>query len=176
MKFIDTDIMGCFRIEVETFSDDRGHFLVPFNKDVFTHAKGYFANFIQDNESLSKKGTIRGIHFQRKEHAQSKLVRCIYGKVRDVIVDLRPKSPTFKKAIYFDLDKPNQMIFIPKGCGHGFSTLSDFAIFSYKVDRPYNKDMESGVRFDDPVFKIDWGVKFDDIIVSSKDLELPYFS
>lgn len=176
MRFIDTDIMGCFRLEVESFSDERGHFLVPFNKDTFTHAKGYFANFMQDNESYSKKGTIRGIHLQKKEFAQSKLVRCIHGTVRDVIVDLRPKSPTYKKVIHFDLDKPNKMIFIPKGCGHGFSVLSDFAIFSYKVDRPYNKDMEGGIRFDDPTLNIDWGVAFDDILVSSKDLALPYFS
>lgn len=176
MRFIDTDIMGCFRLEVDSYSDERGHFFVPFNKDSFSHAKGYFSNFIQDNESYSKKGTIRGIHLQKKDAAQSKLVRCVYGKVRDVIVDLRPKSPTYKKAIFFDLDKPNKMIFIPKGCGHGFSVLSEFAIFNYKVDRPWNKEMESGIRFDDPTFNIDWGVSFDEILVSSKDLELPYFS
>lgn len=176
MTFKDTDIQGCFELKVDKFSDERGHFLVSFNKDVFSHAKAYFSNFVQDNESLSVYGTIRGLHEQIREYSQSKLVRCVYGKVLDVVVDARKNSPTYNKVLTFELDEPNKMIFIPKGCLHGFSVLSDVAVFSYKVDRPYNKDYEAGIRFDDPTFNIDWRIPKISQIVSEKDRALPYFS
>lgn len=175
MTFKDTDIQGCFEMKVDKYEDERGHFLVPFNKEVFTHSKGYFSNFIQDNESLSNFGVIRGLHFQIKEHAQSKLVRCPFGHVLDVVVDLRKNSPSYLKVLTFDLDEPNKMIFIPKGCAHGFSVLSPKALFSYKVDRAYSKNYESGYRFDDPSFNIDWKVPIDSQIISEKDLALPFF-
>jgi len=176
MIFKDTEINGCFQIEVNLFEDDRGHFLVPFNKDVFAHAKGYLSNFIQDNESFSTYGTIRGLHYQIKEYAQSKLVRCPYGKVLDVVVDIRKNSPSYMKVLTFELDKPNKMIFIPKGCAHGFSVLSKEAIFSYKVDRPYSKDYESGIRFDDPTLNIDWKIPTIAQLVSDKDKSLSLLS
>lgn len=175
MKFKDTEIAGCFEVEVDLFKDDRGYFLVPFNK-MDTRERGYLTRFIQDNESYSELGTIRGIHYQKRDHAQSKLVRCNYGRVLDVVVDLRPNSATFKKVLTFNLDAPNKMIFIPKGCGHGFSVLSEFAIFSYKVDRPYNKGAEGGIRYDDPTFNIDWAIPKGSEIVSEKDKALPLFS
>lgn len=175
IKFKETEIPNCFEIEVPMYEDDRGHFLVPFNKDLFTESRGYFSKFIQDNESYSKYGTIRGLHYQKKEHAQSKLVHCSYGRVLDVVVDIRPNSPSFKKVLTFELFKPNKMVFVPKGCLHGFSVLSDEAVFNYKVDRPYNKESENGVVYNDPTFNIDWRVPYDKVLVSKKDLELPYF-
>lgn len=176
MTFYDSEILGCFEFEVEMFGDDRGHFLVPFNKNLFTNSKGYFGNFIQDNESYSKYGTIRGLHYQKKEFAQSKLVRCVSGVVKDVVVDIRPKSSTYLNIQSFYLDRPNKLVFIPKGCLHGFSVLSENAILQYKVDRPYNKESEGGVRFDDPTFKIDWEIPSGLETVSQKDLDLPFFS
>jgi dTDP-4-dehydrorhamnose 3,5-epimerase len=176
LKFEDTEITNCFVITSNLFEDDRGYFHVPFHKDLFAHQKGYFTSFTQENESYSKYGTIRGLHFQKKEHAQSKMVRCPYGKILDVVVDLRPKSLSYKKVLMFELFKPNITIFIPKGCAHGFSVLSEEAILQYKVDRPYNKESEGGVRFDDPTFNIDWKIPQKDIIISEKDLSLPYFS
>lgn len=175
MKFTETEIPNCFVLEIDMFEDERGHFLVPFNKDVFTHSRGYFSKFIQDNESYSKYGTIRGLHFQKKEHAQSKLVRCSYGRVLDVVVDIRPNSPAYRKVLTFELYKPNRMIFVPKGCAHGFAVLSQEAIFQYKVDRPYNKESEGGIIYNDPTLSIDWGLPLDKVIVSKKDLELPFF-
>jgi dTDP-4-dehydrorhamnose 3,5-epimerase len=177
MKFTETEIKGCFILEADLFKDDRGYFFVPYNKDLIgSDSRGYLTRFMQDNESYSQLGTIRGLHYQKKDYAQSKLVRCIYGKVLDVIVDIRPNSESYKKVLTFELDEPNRMIFIPKGCAHGFSVMSEFAIFSYKVDRPYNKDYEGGIRYDDPTLNIDWGIPKGSEIVSEKDRSLSLFS
>lgn len=175
MKVTTKEIENCLEIEMELYEDERGHFQVSYNEDTFYKYTGYKPKFIQDNESYSKFGTVRGIHFQTKSFAQSKLVRCVFGVVKDVIVDLRPKSKTYGKWISVTLDKPNKLFYIPKGCGHGFSVLSDFAIFQYKVDAPYNKISEGGIIYNDPTLNIDWGLKESDIVVSKKDLELPNF-
>lgn len=176
LKFENTEIDNCFSITSDIMEDERGYFQVTYHKELFAHHKGYFCNFVQENESYSKYGTIRGLHFQKKEHSQTKMVRCPHGKILDVVVDLRPKSPTYNKVVVFELFKPNVALFIPKGCAHGFSVLSPDAILQYKIDRPYNKESEGGVRFDDPTFNIDWRIPKNDMIISDKDLNLPYFS
>lgn len=179
-KIENTKIKGCFILKPEIYKDERGYFSTPFVKgvidDVFEQILGEKIEFVQDNESLSKYGVIRGIHFQQGEWAQSKLVRCSYGLVRDVIVDLRHDSPTYGKHITVDLsDKNAKMVFVPKGCGHGFSVLSVGAIFNYKVDNYYNKESEGGIIYNDPTLNIDWGLNDIDIKVSHKDKQLPNF-
>ena len=175
-----TKIKDCVIITPEIYKDERGYFSTPFVKEVFDdsikNVIGYSVDFIQDNESFSKKGVIRGIHFQQGEWAQTKLVRCSFGLVRDVIVDLRHDSPSYGKHITIDISQKNgKMVFVPKGCGHGFSVLSDEAIFNYKVDNYYNKDSEGGIIFNDSTLGIEWGVKEIDIKVSHKDKQLPSF-
>jgi dTDP-4-dehydrorhamnose 3,5-epimerase len=168
-----TKIEGCYIIKPHIFKDDRGHFTVPFNKNFYNDLLPDI-DFIQDNQSYSTYGVIRGIHFQRYPYEQSKLVRCSYGKVRDVVVDLRIESTTYLQHIEVDLSSENGvMIFIPKGCGHGFSVLSNEAVFEYKVDEPYNKNAENGIVWNDKTLNIDWGIDDDKIIVSEKDKELP---
>lgn len=175
-----TKIDGCFIIKPEIYKDERGYFSTPFVKEAFEDVLkltlGHNITFLQDNESFSKKNVIRGIHFQHGEHAQSKLVRCSYGLVRDVIVDLRHESKTYGKHITIDLsDKNGKMVFVPKGCGHGFSVLSSEAIFTYKVDNYYNKESEGGIVYNDPTLNIDWGIEPIYSIVSDKDKKLPNF-
>jgi dTDP-4-dehydrorhamnose 3,5-epimerase len=175
-----TKIDGCFIVKPEIYKDERGYFSSPFVKEVFEDVLkltlGHNITFLQDNESFSKKNVIRGIHFQQQEFAQSKLVRCSYGLVRDVIVDLRHDSKTYGKHITIDLsDKNGKMVFVPKGCGHGFSVLSDGAVFNYKVDTYYNKDSEGGIVYNDPTLNIDWGIEPIYAIVSDKDKKLPNF-
>lgn len=168
-----TKIEGCYIIKSHIFKDDRGSFVVPYNKYFFDDLLPDI-KFMQDNQSLSSYGVIRGIHFQRYPYEQSKLVRCSYGKVRDVVVDLRRESLTYLQHISVDLSSENGvMVFIPKGCGHGFSVLSKEAVFEYKVDEPYNKAAESGVIWNDETLGIDWGIDIDDVILSEKDKELP---
>lgn len=175
-----TKIKECVIITPEIYKDERGYFSTPFVKEVFDdslkNAIGYNVDFIQDNESFSTNKVIRGIHFQQEEWAQSKLVRCSYGLVRDVIVDLRHDSETYGKHITIDLsDKNGRMVFVPKGCGHGFSVLSNEAIFNYKVDNYYNKDSEGGIVYNDPTLNIDWGFDTFFAKVSDKDKKLPKF-
>ncbi len=176
MLFEKTDIEGCFLITFKTFHDHRGYFAVPFNQKDFEQKIGSPINFIQDNFSYSHKNVIRGLHFQKDQYAQSKLVTCTYGRVLDVVVDIRKTSHTYGKVVKFELGLGlERFLFIPKGCAHGFSVLSDFAIFQYKVDEPYNKESESGIRYDDPTLKINWYVEKKNAIVSDKDLTLPTF-
>ncbi len=176
MNFTKTNIDGCFIITVDSFVDSRGFFTVQYNKDIFNKNLGYDIDFIQDNISYSHKGTIRGLHFQKGEYAQSKLVTCIKGHVLDVAVDIRKDSPTYGNVVEVDLMFGlNKHLFVPKGCAHGFSVLSDDAIFQYKVDNLYNKDSESGIIYNDPTLNINWGVETIDLMISSKDLELPTF-
>jgi dTDP-4-dehydrorhamnose 3,5-epimerase len=173
MKILETEIHGCYQIEVDQFHDNRGYFLVPYNIRSLSELPQ--TNFIQDNESYSVYGTIRGLHYQSGEYEQSKLVRCSYGCVMDVVVDIRENSKTFGKFITFTLDRPNKIVLVPKGCAHGFVTLSNFAIFTYKVDAPYNKESERGIIYNDPFLNIDWMIPEKNRIVSDKDLILPNF-
>ena len=175
-----TKIKDCFIVKPEIYKDERGYFSTPYVKDVFEDVLkvtlGHNITFVQDNESFSTEKVIRGIHFQQGESAQSKLVRCSYGLVRDVIVDLRHDSETYGKHITVDLsDKNGKMVFVPKGCGHGFSVLSKEAIFNYKVDNYYDKDSEGGIVYNDPTLNIDWGFDTFFAKVSDKDKKLPKF-
>jgi dTDP-4-dehydrorhamnose 3,5-epimerase len=171
MTIEQTSILGCLIIRNSVFTDERGYFNVPFSVDIETKLN---TKFVQDNQSYSIKNTIRGIHFQTNPFFQSKLVRCSFGKVRDVIVDLRKESPTYGQHITVDLEGGDGVsVFVPRGCGHGFSVLSDEgAIFEYKVDNPYSKENEGGIIWNDPTLNIDWGVDPSEAIISEKDKEL----
>lgn len=170
-----TKIDGCLIIKNIPFSDDRGNFNVPFNLEFYQKLLPEIT-FVQDNQSYSKYGVVRGLHYQKYPYEQSKLVRCSYGMVRDVIVDLRMESITYGEVVSVDLSGENAvMVFIPKGCAHGFSVLSTEAVFEYKVDAPYNKDADSGIVWDDETLDIDWGILSNDVIVSDKDKVLPKF-
>lgn len=173
MEVIKTEIDGLLIIRPKVFGDARGYFFESYNKDSFTDA-GIDIEFVQDNISKSKKNTIRGLHYQIGERAQGKLCKVIYGKVLDVAVDLRFGSPTYGKHFSFELSEENHaQIWIPKGFAHGFSVLSDEAIFSYKCTALYSKDDERAIIFNDPDLNIDWKVK--DPIVSEKDFKAPFF-
>jgi dTDP-4-dehydrorhamnose 3,5-epimerase len=170
-----TKIDGCLIIKNIPFSDDRGYFNVPFNLEFYQKLLPEIT-FVQDNQSYSKYGVVRGLHYQKYPYEQSKLVRCSYGMVRDVIVDLRMESITYGEVVSVDLSGENAvMVFIPKGCAHGFSVLSTEAVFEYKVDAPYNKDADSGIVWDDETLDIDWVILSNNVIVSYKDKVLPKF-
>lgn len=176
MKFTLTDIDGCFLITYKTFHDNRGYFSVPFNKDEFNEKVGYDVNFVQDNMSYSNKNVIRGLHFQRGEYEQAKLVTCTYGKVLDVVVDIRKDSHTYGNVVRVELGLGlERQLFVPRGCAHGFSVLSENALFQYKVDNYYNKESEGGIIYNDSILNINWGVLKGEEIVSEKDLILPTF-
>jgi dTDP-4-dehydrorhamnose 3,5-epimerase len=173
MKFISTEISGVFIIEPNVFEDQRGYFFESFNKKLFESSIGK-VDFVQDNESKSVFGTLRGLHYQLLPFAQSKLVRVIQGSVLDVAVDIRKGSPTFGKWTAVELTAENKrQMFIPKGFAHGFIVLSDEAIFAYKVDNYYSKAHERGIIFNDPKLGIDWRLEADRILLSDKDKALP---
>lgn len=177
MKFEKTDIDGCFVITFKTFHDNRGYFSVPYHRNLFNDELGYSVDFMQENMSYSHKNVIRGLHFQTGEFEQAKLVTCTHGRVLDVAVDIRKNSHTYGKVVKVILGLGfEKMLFIPRGCAHGFSVLSDTAIFQYKVDNEYNKESERGIKYNDPVLNIDWYVNKNDAIVSEKDLILPSFN
>ncbi|ADQ18984.1 dTDP-4-dehydrorhamnose 3,5-epimerase [Leadbetterella byssophila DSM 17132] len=170
MQFLKTKLPGVFEIIPRIFEDDRGYFYESYNIELFK-ANGIPEEFLQDNQSFSKKGVIRGLHFQRAPFAQGKLVRVIKGAVLDVVVDIRPESPTFGQYESFLLTEENKkMVYLPEGFAHGFSTLED-AIFSYKCTNVYHKASEGGIIYNDPDLNIDWQVS--NPVVSDKDLELP---
>jgi len=176
MKFNKTDIEGCYLITYDTFVDHRGYFGVPYNKEIFNHNVGYDVDFVQDNMSYSHLGTIRGLHFQTGKYEQAKLVTCISGRVLDVIVDIRKDSPSYGKVVEVELGQTiNKQVFVPRGCAHGFSALSDNTVFQYKVDNPYNKESEGGIIYNDPTLNIDWRVSEYFERISEKDLVLPTF-
>lgn len=176
MKFIETAIDGVFIIEPRIFEDDRGYFFESYNEAVFADA-GITCRFVQDNQSMSHYGVVRGLHGQRGDHAQAKLVRVLQGKVLDVAVDVRRGSATFGKHVAVELSSDNnRQFFIPRGLLHGFSVLSETAVFSYKCDNLYCKESEYGIRYDDIELGIDWKVLANDIVVSEKDLLLPSLS
>lgn len=177
MKIIQTDLEGCFVIEPNTFEDERGSFFESFNQKVFIEKTGLNINFVQDNQSISQKGVLRGLHLQRGEFAQAKLVRVIKGKVLDVVVDVRKNSKTFGKLFSCILSGDNnKQLFIPKGFLHGFSVLENNTIFSYKCDNYYSKQAEDGVIYSDPELNIDWILKEEEIVVSEKDETLKRFN
>lgn len=175
MKVIETTLSDCLILEPSLFNDKRGYFFESFNSKQFNELTGFNVNFVQDNESFSTKGVLRGLHFQKGEYAQAKLVRVVTGKVLDVAVDLRKNSTTFGKWFSIELSGENKrQLFVPRGFAHGFVVLSEFAIFNYKCDNFYNKVSESGIIFNDSALNIDWQLNTNEILVSEKDLELPY--
>ena len=176
MKFIKTDIPEVLIIEPKVFGDARGYFLESFNKNTFEENIGE-VNFVQDNESKSSKGVIRGLHFQKPPYTQAKLVRCIEGEVLDVAVDIRKGSPTYGKYVAVKLSGENKkQLFVPRGFAHGFAVLSDTTIFAYKVDNIYAPEYDAGLHWNDPKINIKWGINEDEIFVSEKDLKLPFLS
>ena len=172
MEFIKTKIDGVIILEPKVFGDHRGFFMESWSKREF-EKKGLFYEFVQDNHSLSTmKGTLRGIHFQRVEKAQAKLVRCARGSVLDVAVDLRSKSTTYKQWIAVELSEENKrQLLIPRGFGHGFMTLTDHVEFLYKADNYYAPNAEGSIRWNDPELAINWGIE--EPILSQKDAEAP---
>jgi|TARA_B110000093_G_C12921715_1_gene389461 dTDP-4-dehydrorhamnose 3,5-epimerase len=177
MTATETKLKGCFIIEPQVFKDNRGYFFESFNQDSFNELIGEAIDFVQDNESFSSKGVLRGLHFQTGDYAQAKLVRVVKGKVLDVVVDMRKNSPTFSKHFSIELSEENKtQLFVPKGFAHGFIVLSETATFSYKCDNFYDKASEQGLRYDDPSLGIDWKLPSNELIVSDKDLVLPTLS
>lgn len=175
MKFIKTPVEGLVIIEPIVLGDDRGYFLESYNKKKFDEAIGKIS-FGKENESKSFKGVLRGLHFQKPPYAQAKLVRCIQGKVLDVAVDIRETSNTYGEHISVELSGENKkQVFIPRGFAHGFLVLSNSAIVSYKVDNSYASAYDAGIRWNDSILNIQWGVSESEVLVSEKDAKLPFF-
>jgi len=173
MKFIKQPLEGVFLIEPAIFKDERGYFFESYNENAFLKA-GINSRFVQDNQSKSNKGVLRGLHFQNPPFDQGKLVRVVKGAVSDVIVDIRKKSPTYGQHLTILLSEENQqMLWIPPGFAHGFVTLEDNTLFFYKCTNVYNKASEGGIIWNDPDLNIDWG--FENPLVSPKDAELSHF-
>lgn len=176
MKIEELSIKGCYLMTPQVFEDERGNFFESYNALQFQNKTGLLPNWVQDNQSKSCKGVLRGLHFQNEPFSQAKLVRVIKGKVLDVCVDLRKKSSTFGQHISIILDdKKHQELYIPKGFAHGFLVLEDNTIFSYKCDSFYNKNSESGIYYKDADLNIDWSMPLMELIVSEKDKNLPSF-
>ena len=170
MRIIKTDIEGVLIIEPQLFEDERGYFFEAFSERKFAELTGIETRFVQDNESRSAKGVVRGLHFQLPPYAQSKLVRVVRGTIIDVAVDIRRGSPTFGKHIAVELSEHNhRQLFIPRGFAHGFSVLEGDAIVEYKCDNYYAPEAEGAIRWNDPTLAIDWKVADSEIIVSAKD-------
>lgn len=168
-----THIPGLIIIHPTVFSDDRGYFFESYNSDQFKEA-GIDVQFVQDNQSKSVYGVLRGLHYQLNPFAQAKLVRVLDGKVLDVVVDIRKDSPTYGSKFSIELSGENKkQLFIPRGFAHGFTVLSKTAVFYYKCDNFYSKESEAGIRFDDPDLNIDWQIQSKDAILSEKDRILP---
>ena len=176
MKFVNTSIEGLVILEPIALGDDRGYFLESYNKKEFEKVIGN-TSFVQDNESKSSRGVLRGLHFQKPPFAQAKLVRCIEGRVLDISVDIREGSDTYGEHVTVELTGENKkQVFIPRGFAHGFLVLSESAIFAYKVDNSYASAYDEGIRWDDSILNIRWGVSESEVLVSEKDAKLPFFS
>lgn len=174
MKAEQTPLKDCFLIHDTVFNDDRGYFFESFNSQQFYKETGVKTTFVQDNQSHSVKGVLRGLHFQKGEFAQAKLVRVLKGEVLDVAVDLRKSSPTFGQHYSVVLSETSHtQLYIPRGFAHGFLVLSDAVDFFYKCDNLYNKASEGGIIYNDPQINIDWQMPPEELIISSKDLDLP---
>jgi dTDP-4-dehydrorhamnose 3,5-epimerase len=173
MTITPTPLAGCFILTPRVFNDERGHFFESFNQRSFAEGVDSNVNFVQDNQSFSTKGVLRGLHLQKGEHAQSKLVRVTQGEVQDIAVDLHKNSPTYGQYVSVILSAQNhQQLFIPKGFAHGFLVLSPSAIFQYKCDNYYNKESEGGLHYADPSINIKWELDESELVVSDKDKEL----
>ena len=175
VRVVETEIEGVLILEPRVYTDERGYFMERYSRERYESICG--TTFVQDNESRSSYGVVRGLHYQRDPHAQAKLVRVIVGRVWDVAVDLRPDSPTYGKHIAVELTEDNhRQFFIPRGFAHGFCVLSDVAVFQYKVDNYYHPDSEGAVAWDDPTLAIPWPIRPEEIILSEKDLHNPRLS
>ncbi|MDL2251220.1 dTDP-4-dehydrorhamnose 3,5-epimerase [Odoribacter sp. OttesenSCG-928-J03] len=176
MNIVETEIQGVYIIEPKIFHDTRGYFFESFSQRVFEEKIGK-VDFVQDNESKSSYGVLRGLHYQQPPYAQAKLVRVVKGAVLDVAVDLRKDSLTYGKYVSVELTEENKrQFFIPQGFAHGFVVLSDEVVFQYKCDNYYAPESEGGIRFDDPQLNIDWKIPQEDMILSEKDLKLKEFA
>ncbi|MBQ4106573.1 MAG: dTDP-4-dehydrorhamnose 3,5-epimerase [Lentisphaeria bacterium] len=176
MRVIETELTDAFIIEPKVFGDSRGYFFESWNQQALQEA-GLVCEFVQDNESRSRYGVLRGLHYQAAPYTQAKLVRVISGTVLDVIVDIRKGSPTFGKHIGVELSGENKrQLFVPRGFAHGFVVLSDDVIFAYKCDNRYMPSHERGIAFDDPALGIDWRVPADQLLLSEKDRRNPVFA
>ncbi|WP_298224119.1 dTDP-4-dehydrorhamnose 3,5-epimerase [Flavobacterium sp.] len=176
MNFIATPLKGCYCIEPKIFDDHRGYFMESFNEKTFHEKTGEHIHFVQDNQSFSSKGVLRGLHYQVGEHAQSKLIRVLSGEILDVAVDLRPDSETYGQHLTIVLSSENQkQLFVPKGFAHGFLVLSETATIFYKCDNFYNKESEGGIIYNDPTLNIEWQFDEAELIISEKDAILPTF-
>jgi len=176
MKFEETYLKGCYVLTPTVFKDARGCFFESFNNQLFEREIGLNIKFVQDNQSKSSKGVLRGLHFQKGSASQAKLVRVVKGKVLDVCVDIRPNSPTFGKHFSMILDDINRkQLFIPRDFAHGFLVLEDDTIFSYKCDNFYHEASESGILFSDNTLNINWGYPEEELIISDKDKVLKTF-
>jgi dTDP-4-dehydrorhamnose 3,5-epimerase len=174
MNFKETKLKGCFIIEPKVIHDERGYFMESFNHNTFQNGVGQKVNFVQDNQSFSSKGVLRGLHYQTEQHAQAKLVSVLQGEVLDIAVDIRPESKTFGQYEAILLSGENQkQFFIPRGFAHGFLVLSDTATFFYKCDNFYNKESEGGIIYNDKTINIDWDFPIQELMVSDKDKVLP---
>ena len=175
MNFSTCHIEGLLVIEPKVFEDSRGYFFESFNQSLFAQ-HGINCAFVQDNQSKSSYGVVRGLHYQLNPHAQAKLVRVLDGKILDVAVDIRKGSPTYGQHFTVELSSDNKkQLWLPPGFAHGFSVLSETAVVLYKCDQFYNKPAEGGIRFDDPELNIDWKVPHDKAVISEKDQQLPFF-
>ncbi len=175
MRVIKTEIEGVLIVEPDVYVDDRGYFLETFRMDRFRELTGLNINFVQDNESLSHRFVLRGLHYQTYPKPQAKLVRVVRGAILDVAVDLRKGSPTFKHWVMVELSGENKrQFFIPRGFAHGFLSLEDNTIVAYKVDEYFSPEYDRGIRFDDPDIAIDWRYDSNEFIISPKDSNLPY--
>ena len=170
MDIIKTAIDGVLILKPRVFTDARGYFFESFNKRDFFQATGMQIDFVQDNESASTRGVLRGLHFQRPPHTQAKLVRCVSGRVLDVAVDIRKGSPTFGEHVAVELTGENHLqFFVPRGFAHGFAVLSDYAVFQYKCDNYYAPQADAGISILDPDLGIDWKMDIAEAILSEKD-------
>ena len=173
MTVSETELKDCFIIEPQIFSDERGYFFESFHKDKFQQLTNIEVDFLQDNEAFSNRGIIRGLHFQKGQFAQAKLVRVVKGKVLDVALDIRPGSKTYGKHFSIILSEKNKkQLFIPRGFAHGYAVLEDNTVFSYKCDNYYNKESEGGVIYNDKDLLIDWMLKDEEVLLSVKDNKL----
>jgi dTDP-4-dehydrorhamnose 3,5-epimerase len=177
MPYIKTDFEGLWVFEPRVFEDERGYFFESFNLKTLKEETGLEMNFVQDNESKSSGGVLRGMHFQINPMAQAKLVRVVKGSVQDVVVDIRKKSPTYGKHFSIVLSEQNKkQLLIPRGFAHGFLTLEDDVIFCYKCDNYYSKTHDAGILWNDPALNIQWMMPSDNLILSEKDVNLPLLS
>lgn len=175
MKIIKTKLPGLLVLEPGVYNDRRGYFFESYQQKRYSDA-GVDACFIQDNESKSERGVVRGLHYQLNPYAQAKLVRVVYGSVFDIAVDIRSGSPTYGEWFGVELSGENKkQLFVPRGFAHGFSVLSDTAVFTYKCDQYYTKESERAINFNDPKLNIDWLIPKNEMIVSDKDIEAPMF-